>query len=54
MDGRTGTAMGESENAMGNFTCRTFVQTLTMEDDTLTEGETMMCRTEGGAWSASF
>ncbi len=54
VDGRTGSAVAESENAMGSFTCRTFVQTLTMEDDTLVEGETMMCRTEGGAWSASF
>lgn len=54
VDGRTGTAMAENESAMGNFTCRTFVQTLTLEDDTFVEGDTMMCRTEGGAWSASF
>ena len=54
VEGRTGTAMALSEDQMGSFVCRTFVQTLTFEDETMSEGETVMCRNESSVWSAVF
>ena len=54
IDGRTGSAVAESENPIGGFVCRTFIQTLVLEDDNVTEGETTMCRNYDGVWAASF
>ena len=54
IDGRTGTAMTKSEDTMGSFVCRSFVQTLTLEDGSTVEGEAVMCRNDSGVWTASF
>ncbi len=54
IDGRTGSAVAESENSIGGFVCRTFLQTLVLEDENLTEGEATMCRNHSGVWTASF
>ncbi len=53
LDGREGTAMAESESVMGGFTCRTFVQTLALEDY-FENASAIACRTDGGAWTVSF
>jgi hypothetical protein len=52
-DGREGTATTESENVMGSFTCRTFSQTIALEDYFDTASLTA-CRNPGGAWITSF
>jgi surface antigen len=54
VDGRTGSAAAESENKMGSFVCRTFIQTLTLEDGSISEGDAVMCRNDSGAWTGSF
>ena len=51
--GREGTVMTESENLVGGFTCRTFVQTLAFEDN-FEKASTTACHTEGGPWTQSF
>ncbi len=53
LDGREGTAMTETENNIGGFKCRTFVQTLAFEDN-FEKASVTACRTEGGAWTQSF
>ncbi len=53
LEGREGTAMTESENLMGGFICRTFVQTLALEDY-FDKASVTACRTENGAWTQSF
>jgi len=53
LEGREGTAMAESESIMGGFTCRTFVQTLALEDY-FDNASAIACRTDGGAWTVSF
>lgn len=54
VEGRTGSAVAESENAMGSFVCRTFIQTLTLEKDNTTESEAVMCRNDNGVWTDIF
>lgn len=53
LEGREGTAVTESENKMGAFTCRTFVQTLKL-DDTVEKASATACRTETTGWTRSF
>ena len=53
LDGREGTAMTETESVMGSFTCRTFVQTLALED-TFEKASVKACHTRDGAWTQSF
>jgi len=53
IEGRSGSAMAESESAMGSFQCRTFVQTVTI-DGVLQEGNATACRTDSGLWTSSF
>lgn len=53
LDGREGSAMAETENVMGGFTCRTFVQTIALEDYFDTASLTA-CRNPNGAWITSF
>ena len=53
VDGREGTAMAESENLMGGFTCRTFVQTIAFEDY-FDKASLTACRNGNGAWIQHF
>ena len=53
LDGREGTAMTENESVVGSFTCRTFIQTLAMED-TFEKAKVKACRAREGAWTQSF
>lgn len=53
VDGREGTAMTESENLMGGFTCRTFVQTIAFEDY-FDKASLTACRNGNGAWIQHF
>lgn len=53
LDGREGTAMAETESLIGGFTCRTFVQTLALED-TFEKVSVKACHTPGGTWTQSF
>jgi hypothetical protein len=53
LDGREGSAMAESESPMGGFTCRTFVQTIALEDY-FDKVSLTACRNANGAWIQSF
>jgi surface antigen len=53
IEGRLGSAMTESENMMGAFTCRTFVQTIALEDY-FDQAIIKACRTSDGNWTQSF
>lgn len=50
--GRTGTAMAEDENPMGAFVCRTFVQTILI-DDAEQKGSAVACRNPDGVWETT-
>jgi len=50
---RTGTAMAESENVMGSFACRTFVQTVTI-DAIEQRADALACRNPDGVWEVSL
>jgi surface antigen len=53
LDGREGTAVAEDEAVMGGFTCRTFTQTIALED--YYDAATLKaCRNGSGAWLTSF
>jgi hypothetical protein len=52
--GRTGAAMAEDETPMGSFVCRTFVQTLRLDDGGEERGTAFACRTPDGVWEASL
>jgi len=49
---RIGTAMAETEQPMGGFVCRMFVQTLLI-DAAEQRGSTLACKTHNGAWAPS-
>ncbi len=53
IDGREGSAVAESENMIGGFTCRTFTQTLALEDY-FDQASIKACRTGSGNWTQSF
>jgi surface antigen len=53
LEGREGTATTETENLMGSFTCRTFVQTIALEDY-FDKASLTACRNPSGAWITSF
>ncbi len=53
LEGREGTATTESESRMGGFTCRSFFQTLALED-TFEWASTTACRADNGTWTQSF
>ncbi len=53
LEGREGTVMAESENLMGGFTCRRFVDTLALEDF-FEKSSAMACRADSGNWTQSF
>jgi len=53
LDGREGSAMAESESPMGGFTCRTFVQTIALEDY-FDQASLTACRNVNGAWIQPF
>jgi hypothetical protein len=47
--GRTGTAMTEEESPLGGFVCRTFVQTVRL-NETEERGRAFSCRSLDGVW----
>jgi surface antigen len=47
--GRTGTAMTEDESLLGGFVCRTFVQTVRLEE-TEEQGRAFSCKSLDGVW----
>lgn len=49
---RIGTAMAETEEPMGGFVCRMFVQTVLI-DAAEQRGTTLACKTQDGAWAPS-
>jgi hypothetical protein len=51
--GRTGSAMAETENAMGSFVCRTFVQTIKITESE-ERASTLACKNPDGIWQASL
>lgn len=51
--GRTGSAMAETENAMGSFLCRTFVQTIKITESE-ERASTLACKNPDGIWQASL
>jgi len=51
--GRTGSAMAETENAMGSFLCRTFVQTIKITESE-ERASTLACKSPDGIWQASL
>jgi surface antigen len=51
--GREGSAMTETESVMGGFTCRTFMQTIALEDY-FDKASLTACRNASGAWITSF
>ena len=53
LDGREGSATTESESKRGTFTCRTFVQTLTLENSKEKVRATA-CRTATTGWTRSY
>jgi len=53
LEGREGTAVTETESVMGAFTCRTFVQTIALEDY-FDKASVTACRTARTAWTRSF
>ncbi len=53
IEGRTGTAMAESESHLGSTVCRTFVQTVTIAGAT-EKGTAIACLDQDGMWRLSF
>ncbi|MBY0508962.1 MAG: hypothetical protein K2P94_02310, partial [Rhodospirillaceae bacterium] len=53
VDGREGTVTTETESVMGGFNCRTFVQTIALEDY-FDKASLTACRNASGAWMTSF
>ncbi len=51
--GRTGSAMAETENAMGGFLCRMFVQTIKITESE-ERASTLACKNPDGIWQASL
>jgi surface antigen len=51
--GRSGSAVAESEDYLGFFLCRSFVQTVTL-DGTTSRAQGLACRNDDGTWSLPF